>query len=234
MELKMLDWDSDFWGKRIFSLHMGLTDSFEEAQKVANDSNADLLYIFTDKSAHAISQLDSEKTITLFDNKLTFSMELNRKDFFFDQEVIDETTEPNINFLELARSAGKHSRFYLDKNLSHQFDELYDLWLINSLNKTIADKTYVIKNDKEQVVSFLTSKIKNNRGNIGLIATDEKYMGIGYGSKLIAHLHKWYLENNIKYSDVVTQQSNVQACAFYSKIGFNVIKEELVYHWWCK
>jgi dTDP-4-amino-4,6-dideoxy-D-galactose acyltransferase len=122
----------------------------------------------------------------------------------------------------------------LDKNLAHQFDDLYDLWLINSLNKTIADKTYVIKNDKEQVVSFLTSKIKNNRGNIGLIATDEKYMGRGYGSKLIAHLHKWYLENNIKCSDVVTQQSNVQACTFYSKIGFSVIKEELVYHWWRK
>ena len=147
-------------------------------------------------------------------------------------DVIDYSSVADLDFLKLARSAGKHSRFYLDKNLSHKFNELYDLWLINSLNKTIADKTFVIKNEKGQVVSFLTTKIRNNRGNIGLIATDEKYMGKGYGSKLIAHLHKWYQENDVKYSDVVTQKSNVQACAFYSKQGFSIFKEELVYHWW--
>jgi dTDP-4-amino-4,6-dideoxy-D-galactose acyltransferase len=232
MELKMLDWDSNFWRKRIFSLHMNSFDSFEEAQKIANESDADLVYIFTDKNAYAIPQLESEKAITLLDNKLTFSMELNLMDLSYNQEVNDETSFPDINFLKLARSAGKHSRFYLDNNLSQQFDHLYDMWLVNSLNKSLADKTFVIKNEDQQVVSFLTSKIKNERGSIGLIATNEKYMGRGYGSKLITHLHKWYLENNIKFSDVITQKSNVQACAFYSKLGFSVIKEELVYHWW--
>jgi ribosomal protein S18 acetylase RimI-like enzyme len=232
MELKMLDWDSDFWGKRIYSLHMLLTDSFEEALKIVNDSDADLIYIFTGKNATAIPQLESEKTITLFDNKLTFSMDLNHNDLFYDKDVFDYSSAPDMHFLKLARSAGRHSRFFLDKHLSHQFDKLYDLWLINSLNKSIADKTFVIKNEADQVVSFLTTKIKNGRGSIGLIATDENYMGRGYGRKLIAHLHQWYLENNIKLSDVVTQKSNTGACSFYEKIGFSIVKEELVYHWW--
>jgi dTDP-4-amino-4,6-dideoxy-D-galactose acyltransferase len=145
---------------------------------------------------------------------------------------VEYSSVPDLNFIDLARSAGSYSRFYLDKKLSHKFDELYELWLLNSLNRKIANNTLVIKNESDQVVSFLTTKIKNERGNIGLIATHEKYMGKGYGSQLINHLHNWYLENNIKFSDVVTQNSNVQACSFYTKLGFRVIKDELVYHWW--
>jgi ribosomal protein S18 acetylase RimI-like enzyme len=76
--------------------------------------------------------------------------------------------------------------------------------------------------------------MKNGVGSIGLIAVNEKTRSKGIGSKLIAAADAFYHANGIGQSTVITQASNIQACRFYEKAGFQVIKKEYVYHWWLK
>jgi dTDP-4-amino-4,6-dideoxygalactose transaminase len=83
----------------------------------------------------------------------------------------------------------------------------------------LADKVFATKSH-DFITSFITCKIKNEIGNIGLIATHTDYRGKSLGRNLINHVHNWYLQNNIKVSEVVTQKANEIACAFYENYGF--------------
>jgi GNAT superfamily N-acetyltransferase len=100
-----------------------------------------------------------------------------------------------------------------------------------SVNLAIKHINVFVTKYKDFITSFITCKIKNEIGNIGLIATHENHRGKSLGRNLINHVHHWYLQNNIKVSEVVTQKANKIACAFYENYGFQISKEELVYHW---
>ncbi len=230
MELKMLDWDSSFFEKKIFSVQLNNDDDIDEIEFHLQKENADLAYVFIPLSSSISKKVADYSNIVLYDHKLTYKMNLSGKDFQAVENVEEVDASPNDDFISLAISSGTHSRFALDPSLNHKFEELYALWLINSLNKKLADKVFITKH-KDLITSFITCKIKNEVGNIGLIATHENHRGKSLGRNLINQAHHWYLQNNIKVSEVVTQKANKIACAFYENYGFQISKEELVYHW---
>lgn len=233
MELKMLDWDSTFFEKKIFSVQLNNDDDIEEVEFHLQKENADLAYVFIPVSSGIAKKVADHSNIVLYDHKLTYKMMLSGKDFPIVKNVEEEYSSPDNDFISLAISSGIYSRFALDTALNHKFEEMYALWLRNSLNKKLADKVFVMKSN-DFITSFITCKIKNEIGNIGLIATHADYRGKSLGRNLINHVHNWYLQNNIKISEVVTQKSNAIACAFYENYGFEISQEELVYHWHLK
>jgi dTDP-4-amino-4,6-dideoxy-D-galactose acyltransferase len=230
MELKMLDWDSTFFEKKIFSVHLNNEDNIEDVEVLLQNENADLAYVFIPVSSGVSKKVADHSNIVLFDHKVTYKMNLSGKDFQTVENVVETDVFPDADFITLAISSGIYSRFSLDPALNHKFEELYELWLRNSLNKKLADKVFVTKSN-DFITCFITCKIKNEVGNIGLIATHENHRGKFLGRNLINHVHNWYLQNNIKVSEVVTQKANKIACAFYENYGFQISKEELVYHW---
>lgn len=234
MELKALDWDSAFWNIPVFSLTLNSNDNWEEVVRHVNESTAALVYLFLPVNTDLIKLINTNHKIVLRDEKLTYGMELSTLSGQTDDAVFEFVGNPDKEFFELARTAGLFSRFKFDDRLSFKFNELYDLWLLNSVNKSIADKVYVNRDDDNRIAGFLTASVKNQTGTIGLIATKENQRGKGVGQKLINHLHHWYRTHEINYSTVVTQKNNIAACHFYEKLGFQIIKEELVYHWWVK
>ncbi len=230
MELKMLDWDSAFFEKKIFSVQLNNYDNIDEVEFQLQNENADLAYIFIPVNSEIENKVAEKSNLVLFDHKLTYKMILSEKVFQTVENVEETDADPDDDFISLAISSGVHSRFALDPSLNHKFEELYGLWLRNSLNKKLADKVFVTKSN-DFITSFITCKIKNEIGNIGLIATHADYRGKSLGRNLINHVHHWYLQNNINVSEVVTQQSNAIACAFYGNYGFEISQEDLVYHW---
>jgi len=234
MELKALDWDSGFWNIPIYALTLDLNDNWPHVVQSVNESDAALVYLFLPVNSHFDSVIATHQNIILRDEKLTFGMDISTSSNESDDLIIEFNGQPDADFFNLARTAGLFSRFKIDEKLSYKFDELYDLWLLNSVNKSIAEKVFIHKEDENNISAFLTASVKNQVGAIGLIATRENQRGKGIGQKLINHLHSWYLTNNINYSTVITQKNNIGACQFYEKIGFTLIKEELVYHWWLK
>ena len=117
MELKTLDWDSNFWGMKIFSLSLDEGDSIEKAEAHLKKMNADLAYIFLPVGSKFSLILDNRNDAILYDQKLTYSMNLENQisDSRF-SEIIEYKGEPNDRFLQLSKLAGKHSRFFKDHN----------------------------------------------------------------------------------------------------------------------
>jgi dTDP-4-amino-4,6-dideoxy-D-galactose acyltransferase len=230
MELKMLDWDSTFFEKKIFSVQLNNDDDFEEVNFHLQKENTDLAYVFIPVRSGITKKVADHSNIVLYDHKVTYRMNLSGNDFQTVENVEEVDASPDDDFISLAISSGIYSRFALDPSLNHKFEEMYALWLRNSLNKKLADKVFATKSH-DFITSFITCKIKNEIGNIGLIATHTDYRGKSLGRNLINHVHNWYLQNNIKVSEVVTQKANEIACAFYENYGFEISQEELVYHW---
>lgn len=233
MELKMLDWDSAFFEKKIFSVQLNNDDNIDDVQFQLQNAKADLAYVFVAVNSEIKNKVAENSDIVLYDHKLTYKMILSGNNFQTVENVEELDSSPDDDFIALAVSSGIYSRFALDPSLNHKFEDMYALWLRNSLNKKLADKVFVSKSN-DFITSFITCRIKNEVGNIGLIATHENHRGKSLGRNLISQVHHWYLQNNIKVSEVVTQKANKIACAFYENYGFEISREELVYHWHIK
>ncbi len=143
----------------------------------------------------------------------------------YDGEVTDR-------LLELAFLAGHESRFRKGPRLSSFFEPMYQLWMINSLNGSIADRVFIYRSG-ERVDGMVTCRIREGKvGNIGLIAASADQQGKGVGKALVQTADNFFRSREVHISTVVTQKTNHQACRFYEAAGFSVYKTEYVYHLW--
>lgn len=223
MSIKKLDWDSDFFG-----ISIG-----ETTDEGSYDNAADYQLLI-------LKQTDN-KTI-LFDGfensfqeiKIVYSKKLVPKHFDFSLNIIDADFESikSDQLYSLAYESGKYSRFKRDPNFKEdQFKELYKKWIDNSLNKQFADKIFYIKN-KNETLGFVTVKCHAKHASIGLIAVSEDYQGKGVGMQLLQSAEQYCLENEILELQIPTQKENEVACNFYEKLGYSILEEKYIKHYW--
>lgn len=233
MEIKRLNWDSNFFKKEIYSCTLSNIDEYYCAKEVLVKNKADLCYMFISPKNQLLISKFHILGLNLYDKKVTY--------FCDDLNAIGKCNSSNIQsykgnltkeLLELSFLAGHDSRFNKDPLLSHSFKDLYQLWLENSLNRLIADEFFVYKNMDNDISGFVTCKKENITGKIGLIATNKIFHRKGIGLSLVQASHAWYLSMNLKDAIVVTQGSNINACKFYENCGYNVLDQTLVYHFW--
>jgi ribosomal protein S18 acetylase RimI-like enzyme len=223
--ISRLEWDSEF-----FNLEVG---DFEYKNfSIHNCSDFDLVYI---KSANEINlEIDGfEKTYT--ETKIIFRRDLtspNQQDnSIFESSQIDFSIA-DVN--QLAYESGKYSRFKLDHKMNQKkFFELYDLWVVNSLNKKFADGVYLFV-EEAKAVGFVTYKISNSFATIGLIAVSPNHQGKGIGKKLLQTVENELLKANIFELRIPTQEANKQACFFYEKLGYKKFEVININHFWKK
>lgn len=235
MEISYLPWDSDFFKARIFSIKVP-PDTEPDIARLSNSlkaENAGMAYVFVEDGNHAWQSLLNEQGASLYDEKVTYGKAVPEQTASVTDSVEVYKGELNNNLLSLALDAGFDSRFKKDPRFTAWFEPLYKLWITNSLNGSMADAVLVYESENS-LVGMVTCKIKNGTGSIGLIATDSHIRGKGVGSSLIQATDAFYISKGVKYSTVVTQATNIQACRFYEKNGFTLIKKEFVYHWWFK
>lgn len=225
MKINRLSWDSDFFGKEIGEITLSAND-----EQVFETENFDLIVVKQQEpfpvSIPNYKQI-FEETKVIFEKELTE----NTVDL---PEIKDTDASPKDweFFKELAYESGKHSRFLLDENFGREnFEKLYDEWVINSLNKKFAVKTFYIE-ENNVAVGFATIQKAGNIGKIGLIATSPKYQGKGFGKKLLQYAENYCLNNGMKIMEIPTQKENLQACAFYIKLGYHIKNELIIKHLW--
>lgn len=238
MNLKRLNWDSNFFGIEIVSA------SFQPACLFSKDglsselkkSRADLMYLFIEEPTNEAHESALGLGAKLYDKKLTYQKAIVAEKPSFDQQpaTITSASEVTERLIQLALLAGHDSRFKKDPRLEPFFKTLYAQWMINSVNGMLADRVFVDSIKTEDVNAVVTCKVSGEKGSIGLIATMPQMQGKGLGKKLIQAVEAYYCTQQVKYSTVVTQQTNVQACKFYESCGYSVIKDENVYHLWLK
>jgi len=226
MEIKKLDWDSDF-----FNIEIGELINLNSNQ---NNNFYDLIYVKQLED----NEFEIENYLNTFkETKIVFKKELStsKESLSFDNSFDFDTRKIEASLLyPLAFESGKYSRFKLDDRFGNdKFEQLYKKWVDNSINKKFADKIFYYLLEKE-VVGFVTVKNSNDFSTIGLIAVDNNYQGRGIGKQLINIVENYCLELNINELRIPTQKENISACNFYKKLDYNVFEALIIKHYWKK
>jgi dTDP-4-amino-4,6-dideoxy-D-galactose acyltransferase len=223
--IKLLEWDSSFFNRRI-----GLLDLNNGSPNFEDLNDWDLVYIMSDEDF----TLDINKfNRTFSETKVVFSkMIIESKEPIDENISVAKKKDNKKQIYNLALESGKFSRFNLDKNFKRrEFKKLYYKWVDNSFNKEFADAVLVYKFENE-IIGFVTYKILDDFATIGLIAISPLYQGKGVGRKLINAVEMELVNRQIGELRIPTQFQNEIACEFYIKLGYKIIKKKIINHYW--
>ena len=232
MNPEYLEWDSNFFNCRVgrFFVNPG------EFISVDLLSDFDLVYLIVENEITPAQKKYFENKALLVDEKLTYQ----KKIIFLihpDNHIFPWPADKKITgqLLEIGVASGEFSRFKTDPLIPDQkFIELYEAWVINSVNRTIAEELYYFEEENE-IGGMITLSVQNNKADIGILSVNEKLRGRGIGSQLINVAEYWAKKKKgLDMIQVVTQASNSVACMFYEKCGFTIQKREYIFHWWKK
>lgn len=224
MEIKKLDWDSDFFNIKVGEIINPDTNS------IVLKDDFDLIYVVSDEDLQFKVEGFED---TFSETKVIFCKTLENK--IQKSDVIFKFDEVDINREQLyilAYESGKNSRFLLDKKFDESnFKKLYQAWIDNSINKKFADDILVYF-EEDQIKGFVTYKVKSDSASVGLIAVDTNYQGKGIGAKLLKYLENILIQKEIEKIIIPTQLSNIQACNFYNKQGYSIKNKTYIKHYW--
>lgn len=236
MDKIILKWDSNFFGFGVAKISGTEKNDGELRQTLSHLKQKDVRLVYFSISPQDKSGNESAKKNggLLVDVKRTYERAYKVGFERFSENNYIKLYESNLltdSLISLSLQAGIYSRYKSDIHFSEaQYQELYTLWIENSVNKSIADKIFVYKKT-DDIIGLLTLAFKKDHAEIGLVSVDERYRGKKIGSAL--------LETAISESffksfpcRVVTQKANTAACALYEKYDFGLIDEDNFYHFW--
>jgi len=231
-----LDWDSAFFG---FKTAMLSSDHYLSAELCRNlqklkEQNYRLAYLFGDPNDKETNKTAMRQGGILVDEKVTFLIKLKETGEYSNESEIKvyPVISPGPDLIKLAIESGEYSRFKMDKRIPEgKFEELYTQWITNSTLRQNAEEVYVYKAGGA-IKGMITANRKGITGNIGLIAVDTAFKGLGIGKTLVSRVLKYCRDNHLENLTVVTQMANKSACRFYESLGFKIMGIKNVYHFW--
>lgn len=192
MKIKILDWDSHFFGFKVGEISDFPSEPIQIMDK-------EIQFIQTK------SEQDIEPNIINFSKKYQEAKVIFAKTLqdphTIQQEVkdYDNAPLPQEALYESAYESGKYSRYKQDPYFSEdKFKHLYELWVENSINKSFATKIFYIPNEEGIPKGFVTLKISQDKAHIGLIGVLPQYQGEGLGSALLKVCENYCIENSVQ------------------------------------
>jgi dTDP-4-amino-4,6-dideoxy-D-galactose acyltransferase len=237
-QIEFLKWDSEFFGYRIGRVYLSNLNPkiLLDIKEHSIEYGFKLVYIITNRAL--LSGFDMiENNLYYVDTKLNFLAEVTENNIELSGDILEisenEVNENEWNQLsELSYISGHQSRFKLDQHFEEgKFYDLYRIWLKNSLNKSISDFVFISK-ELNEIRGFITLKKGLNTGKIGLFAVSNKFQGKGIGKLLLNSVLDECFKNNLKFLEVETQFSNLQAKNFYIKNNMKINLSQIIYHLW--
>jgi dTDP-4-amino-4,6-dideoxy-D-galactose acyltransferase len=233
MNIKFLDWDSNFFGKKIGSIDLtpNFWDELDHIFKMGKDGHFELVYGFLnvkDKQTmiHESLKNDYQTTNVIYRKKLSNNLAIMDAHIRIADPISDASS-----LKDMALQAGHSSRFVKDLQLGlNAGQKLYDTWIENSLNKNIAHEVLVY--DKDGISGFITLKYNDNHTEVGLIAVDARFRNQNIGSKLLEAAEVYGQQHQCEYIKVGTQIENANACRFYERNHFVSESYSQIYHFW--
>ena len=230
MEIRKLDWDSEFFGLQIGRVDLQTLDDAVDLALMHYDLKYqyDLLYVFS-KDGLSFDAIGAE----LVDEKILYSKPCEPKEqyndiSFYKQEV------PSEDLYRLALVSGGFSRFKLDERLPKgSYERLYTRWIENACPKGGTNKQILTFLDAQDVAKgLITIDYQGELGHIGLVAVDTDCQHQGIGGMIMSTLDGYLYGLGVKTLEVPTQKANKDACRWYEKNGFKVKSVTPIYHWW--
>ncbi|MBQ7192344.1 MAG: GNAT family N-acetyltransferase [Paludibacteraceae bacterium] len=230
MEIRTLQWDSDFFGLRIGRVDIQTkADALSlSAQHNELRQQFDLLYVFDTNNVG----FEAEGAL-LVDEKILYSKPCEPRKQYSEIAFYQGAT-PSADLYRLALVSGGYSRFKLDERLPKgSYERLYNRWIENACPKEGTNKQILTFLDTQGTTKgMITIDYTANVGHIGLVAVDSDAQHQGIGGKIMSTLDGYLFDLGVKTLEVPTQKNNIDACRWYEKNGFAIQSVLPIYHWW--
>lgn len=240
LQVKLLAWDSNFLGFPVGQLRVPHLSAADLTTVVAQSRAVGirLIYIAVDPADSIMAAAAHQVGAQLVDRKMTFAREINLplptgQRTASGDGIIFSTATFTSELEELAWQSGAFSRFRRDSRFaSGVFKELYTQWLRASLSGELARVVLFYPSPKGEEVGLLTLGEQQGIASIGLLAVAGANRGQGIGQQLVEAARQQAQHWGCSTLQVVTQRDNKQACRFYIRYGFDLRREEHIYHLW--
>jgi ribosomal protein S18 acetylase RimI-like enzyme len=233
--LRVLDWDSLFFGRRIATM-VGAPRSRDDLATVvaaANAQGVECVYALSDlEDLAAVRALESAGA-RLVDVRMTFERGLAAfaaPDLHAGIRPARPTDVPALR--ALAAASHGSSRFYADGRFPRELcDEMFATWIERSCGGW-ADTVQVADVDG-RVSGYTTGHVRENgRGEIGLVSVDPRAQGHGLGAQLVGATLQVLRDRGATSTTVVTQGRNIGAQRLYQAQGFRTQRVQTWHHLW--
>ncbi len=237
MNVRQLEWDSEFFGIQVAQIMSPTLSATELADILAELrlQGVSLAYWASDTPLEDTSIPGAR--VSLVDRKTTFSIDLRTWDASNPVESTDRLESYNasipISDLEaLGVLSGEYSRFSVDPRFPReQFERLYKHWIHQSIHRQWADEVWVLSR-AEVISGMITLKQDGEVAQIGLLAVHPSFRRMGLGRRLVHWALSWATQKGCHHSRVVTQGNNHAACHLYTQCGYSIEKVVYFYHCW--
>lgn len=233
MGIEYLQWDSDFFGKKIGKITTCGSSVFENHLIKARAEGYDVIYVFGANNLRLDNSLLNEFNGRIVDVKVLYVKDITSSYENIEADIVEYTDNECCNDLEqLAYLSGEYSRYKTDDNFGvDNFKRLYKTWMDKSITREIADKLFIIKNNDE-ILGMVTMKIEAEIGHLGIMAVKENAQKNGYANSFIKYCCNTLYAIGINEIEVPTQLNNLKACRLYERLGFKIHDITSVYHFW--
>lgn len=235
-QIEILNWDSNFFNIKVSRINEIISDQvqLENILIELKRLGIELSYYSAPNPLDNFELPSDFYEFNLVDKKTTYLKKIEKVDIHNKLVSEYDADYPDDKLINLAIQSGIYSRFNVDKKIGRKnYEKLYEEWIINSVNKKLAKKVLVYK-EESGIIGFITLGVKNMIADIGIIAVDSDYRGQGIGKILMAAAENWFANNHYNQIQVVTQGDNLPACKLYETSGYKVTRMEYFYHLWTK
>ena len=230
MEIRTLQWDSDFFGLRIGRADILSTEDalFLAARREELKLQFELLYVFDPNNIGF-----NANGARLVDEKILYSKPCEPRKQYAEVSLY-QGASPSDDLYRLALVSGGYSRFKLDNRLPKgSYERLYTRWIENACPKEGTNKQILTYLDTNSIAKgMITIDYQGELGHIGLVAVDTDCQHQGIGGKIMSTLDGYLFNLGVKTLEVPTQKANTDACRWYEKNGFKIQSVLPIYHWW--
>jgi dTDP-4-amino-4,6-dideoxy-D-galactose acyltransferase len=215
--IELLEWDSDFFNKRIGQLN------FEQnATMIENGHGFDLIQAKVLVTNYQQINLLNQLNFKLVEGEIDFSIDINIENKDSNSVNIQLATTSDVQQIKaIVDNSFTASRYRAPWFNEQQRNRFYQLWAEKAVLGTFDDICILIKDDKN-IKGFVTLRFTDNTARIGLICVNSNYQGQGIATTLLKQAMVYSQTKNCKQLYVATQLANSSAIALYTKSGFAI------------
>lgn len=231
---RYLDWDSQFFNRRIARLTSTSLNSQDVDTALAwcRSKRIDCLYYLAPAEDFTSIHLAEQAGFHLVDIRMTFTLPENHRTTAPEHPQIRLVRPEDLPALkEIARQAYRSTRFFNDPHFPHPTcEQLYMVWIENSC-QGYAQAVWVADAGNGPI-GYTTCHLDGKRGQIGLVGIHPDHHQRGWGRKLVSTALQYFSEQHCHPVQVVTQGNNLSAQKLYAACGFTIRSVECWYHRW--
>lgn len=232
--MRLLDWDSSFWGFPIarYALNRLDDDGAALIDRECRRLGVSCVYFLAEPSCWQTVCKAAEHGFRFVDFRVDFERSID-EDFSAVQgecsiRLAEETDLPVLR--QMAIASHEDSRFFKDPRFQRaKAGEMFARWI----DRDFSRHTVLVGTSGDTLTGYITCVLEDSgAGRIGLIAVAGSHRGKGIGRVLVDSALAFFAYKQVSSVHVATQAGNVPAMRLYEKSGFCVRETGIWFHKW--